>query len=176
MNVKVLSIKPTNEPRLHEVLLSIGADIHKFLFTTEVNQVGDRLLQTTDGNREFSEVFRFNQRVAMNVSKLVVQFYNKEVVEFPADVGNFVTPEEAVSKLKTFQNDRVLATHERTSNPITEAQPRNAISSEVRHKAIALLEKLPDARLDEAVQFLESLSVRADGATTMAETLPHSGV
>ncbi|WP_254009743.1 hypothetical protein [Limnofasciculus baicalensis] len=138
--------------------------MHKFLFTTEVNQLGDKSLQTTDGNREFSEVFRFNQRVAMNVSKLVVKFYNKEVVEFPADVGNFVTPEEAVSKLKSFQNDRVLESYEGNRDGMTKEQSTEEIGSEVRHRATALLEKLPDAMLGEVVQFLESLSVKANNA------------
>ena len=100
MNVKVLSIKPSQEPNSYEVLLSIGEDRQIFKFTTEVNQVGGRQLQTTQGERRFSDLFRFNQRVAMNVSKLVVKLYNKEAVELPADVGNFVTPEEAISQLK----------------------------------------------------------------------------
>ncbi|NES20984.1 MAG: hypothetical protein F6K41_19145 [Symploca sp. SIO3E6] len=100
MNVQVLSIKPSQEPNSHEVLLSIGEDRQIFKFTTEVNQVGGRQLQTTQGERRFSDCFRFNQRVAMNVSKLVVKFYNEETVELPAYVGNLVTPEEAVSQLK----------------------------------------------------------------------------
>jgi len=31
----------------------------------------------------------------MNVTYLVVKFYNHQAVEFPADVGIFVTPETA---------------------------------------------------------------------------------
>jgi len=100
MNVQVLSIKPGQEPNSHEVLLSIGEDRQIFKFTTEVNQVGGRQLQTTQGDRRFSDWFKFNQRVAMNVSELVVKFYNEETVELPADVGNLVTPEEAISQLK----------------------------------------------------------------------------
>jgi len=91
--------------------------MHKFLFITDVNKVGDKLLQTTDGDCTFSEIFRFNQRVAMNVSKLVVKFYNKEIVELPADVGNFVTPEEAVSKLKSFESERMVECSDRASSP-----------------------------------------------------------
>lgn len=168
MKVTVLSIQPALEDTSHEVLLSIGADMHKFLFTTEVNKVGDKLLHTTDGDRNFSEVFKFNQRVAMNVSKLVVKFYNKEIVELPADVGNFVTAEEAVSKLKSFEPERMLESGDRaalrqqyrTGDITTKVQSTEEII-EVRHKAIALLEKLPDAMLDEAIQFLESLSIKA---------------
>ena len=100
MKVRVLSIKPSQEPNSHEVLLSIGEERQIFKFTTEVNQVGGRQLQTTQGERRFSDWFRFNQRVAMNVNKLVVKFYNKKFVELPADVGTFVTPEEAISQLK----------------------------------------------------------------------------
>ncbi len=170
MKVTVLSIQPALEDIAHEVLLSIGADMHKFLFTTEVNKVGDKLLHTTDGDRSFSEVFKFNQRVAMNVCKLVVKFYNKEIVELPADVGNFVTAEEAVSKLKSFEPERMVESESsdraalrqqyQAGNLTTKVQSAEEMI-EVRHKAIALLEKLPDAMLDEAIQFLESLSIKA---------------
>lgn len=106
MKVKVWSIIPAQEPNSHEVLLSIGEERQIFRFTTEVNQVGDRQLQTTQAEPKFSELFRFNQRVAMKVSQLLVKYYNQEFVELPADVGNFVTPEEAVSNLKPFAGDR----------------------------------------------------------------------
>lgn len=102
MKVQVLSIEPTKESSLHEVLLSIGENQQVFMFATEVNQIGEQEMQTTHGDETFAEVFRFNQRVAMNITNLVVKFYNKETVELPADVGNFVTPEAAVAKLKTF--------------------------------------------------------------------------
>jgi len=110
MSVRVLSIKPSREPNSHEVLLLIGDDRQIFKFTTEVNQVGGRQLQTNQGKQGFSDLFRFNQRVAMNVSKLVVKFYNQEAVELPADVSNFVTPEEAVSKLKPFECEQFAGT------------------------------------------------------------------
>lgn len=158
MKVKVLSIQPALEANSHEVLLTIGADRHKFLLKTEVNKVGEHLLQSTHGDRTFSEVFRFNQRVAMNVTDLVVKFYNKQAVELPVDVGIFVTPEEAVSKLKRFDSEGLQKTRDRITNP----QPTEEISREVRNRAIALLEKLPDTVLDEAVKFLESLSLKAN--------------
>ncbi len=106
MKVQVLSIKAAKEPNSHEVLLSIGVDQQTFIFTTEVNQVGEHQIQTTHGDRTFSEVFRFNQRVAMNVSNLVVKFSSQQIIELPADVGNFVTPEETVSKLKSYEKGK----------------------------------------------------------------------
>ncbi|MBC6477457.1 MAG: hypothetical protein GDA56_06335 [Hormoscilla sp. GM7CHS1pb] len=105
MKVKVLSIKPAQAPNSHEVLLSIGEERQIFMFTTEVNRVGAFQLQNTHAEPRFSDLFRFNQRVAMNVSELVVKCYKKEVVELPAYVGNFVTPEEALSK-KPFEYNR----------------------------------------------------------------------
>lgn len=170
MKVQVLSIKTAKTPNSHEVLLSIGIDQHTFIFTTEVNQVGEHQLQTTSGDRTFSEIFRFNQRVAMNVSNLVVKFYNKEIVELPADVGNFVTPEKAISNLKYYQNTRWEQSKDITSDDsaspilddrLTNQQTKREII-ESRHKAILLLEKIPDDRLDEAIFFLESLSVKAN--------------
>ncbi len=107
MKVKLLSIKPGSAPNSHEVLLSIGEARQIFRFTTEVTQLGNNQLQTTQAEPRFSQVFKFNQRVALNVSQLVVKYYNQEVVELPADVGNFVTPEEAISNLKPFQDNEM---------------------------------------------------------------------
>lgn len=153
MKVQVLSIQPASEPNTHQVWVSVGTDTHKFIFTTEVNQVGEQLLQTTRGDRTFSEVFRFNQRVAMNVTNLVVKCYNHETINLPADVGIFVTPETALSKQKQFEN---------SSLADTDSQQSKAVERETREKAIAIVEKLPEALLDEAVKFLESLYVKGE--------------
>jgi hypothetical protein len=153
MKVQVLSIQSAIAPNTHELLLSVGTDTQKFIFTTEVNRVGEHLLQTTRGDSTFSEVFKFNQRVAMNVTNLVVKCYNSETVNFPADVGVFVTPETALSKQKPFENNSLAD---------TESQQTTAVDLEIRQRAIAILEQLPEAVLDEAVRFLESLYVKGD--------------
>jgi hypothetical protein len=153
MKVQVLSVKPAIAPNTHEVVLSVGADTHKFIFTTEVNKVGEHLLQTTRGDRTFSDVFRFNQRVAMNVTNIVVKCYNGEIVNFPADVGIFVTSEAALSKQKQFENSSLAG---------SQLQQATAVDPEIRQRAIAILEKLPESVLDEAVKFLESLYVKGD--------------
>lgn len=159
MNVTVLSIKPVREPNCHEVLLSIGGERQVFEFTTEVNRVGEHQLQTTRAEDRFSELFRFNQRVAMNVSQLVVKFYNREAVELPADVGNFVTPEEAVSNLKQFRKPE---TEDASKEGLIEGGQTEEMELDTRHKAIALIEQLPESLLDEAVEVLESLIVLAN--------------
>jgi len=153
MKVQVLSIQSAIAPNTHEVVLSVGTDTQKFIFTTEVNRVGEHLLQTTRGDRTFSEVFKFNQRVAMNVTNLVVKCYNRETVNLPADVGVLVTPEAALSKQKPFENNSLAD---------TESQQTTAVDGEIRQRAIAILEQLPEAVLDEAVRFLESLYVKGD--------------
>jgi hypothetical protein len=131
----------------------VGADRYKFIFKTEVNRVGEHLLQTTHGSRIFAYFFRFNQRVAMNVTNLVVKCYNHQAVEFPADVGIFVTPEAALSKQKPFESGTFVE---------TDSQQSEAINLETRQRAIAIVEKLPEAMVDEGVKFLESLYVKAD--------------
>ncbi|WP_371122926.1 hypothetical protein [Microcoleus sp.] len=151
--MQVLSIQSAIAPNTHEVVLSVGTDTQKFIFTTEVNRVGEHLLQTTHGDRTFSEVFKFNQRVAMNVTNLVVKCYNRETVNLPADVGVLVTPETALSKQKPFENNSLAD---------TESQQTTAVDGETRQRAIAILEQLPEAVLDEAVRFLESLYVKGD--------------
>ena len=153
MKVQVLSIQSAIAPNAHEVVLSVGTDTQKFIFTTEVNRVGEHLLQTTRGDRTFSEVFRFNQRVAMNVTNLVVKCYNRETVNLPADVGVLVTPETALSKQKPFENNSLAD---------TESQQTTAVDGETRQRARSILEQLPEAVLDEAVRFLESLYVKGD--------------
>ena len=153
MKVQVLSIQSAIAPNAHEVVLSVGTDTQKFIFTTEVNRVGEHLLQTTRGDRTFSEVFRFNQRVAMNVTNLVVKCYNRETVNFPADVGVLVSPETALSKQKPFENNSLAD---------TESQQTTAVDGETRQRARSILEQLPEAVLDEAVRFLESLYVKGD--------------
>lgn len=47
MKVKFLSIKSAPKLDCQYVLLSIGGERQVFEFTTEINRVGDRLLQTT---------------------------------------------------------------------------------------------------------------------------------
>ncbi|MEG4445747.1 hypothetical protein QUB47_28305 [Microcoleus sp. AT9_B5] len=148
-----MSVQPARQPNTHQVLVSVGTDTHKFIFTTEVNQVGEHLLQTTRGDRTFSEVFRFNQRVAMNVTAQVVKYYNRETVELPADVGIFITPETALSKQKPFENSGLAD---------TDSQQSKAVDRETRQRAIAIVEKLPESVLDEAVKFLESLYVKGE--------------
>ena len=153
MKVQVLSIQSAIAPNTHEVVVSVGTDTQKFIFTTEVNRVGEHLLETTRGDRTFSEVFKFNQRVAMNVTNLVVKCYNRETVNLPADVGVLVTPETALSKQKPFEHSSLVD---------TDSQQSKAADLETRQKAIAIVEKLPEAVLDEAVKFLESLYVEGD--------------
>ena len=102
------------------------------------NQVVGNSLQNTRGDslrdscasRTFSEVFRFNQRVAMNVTNLVVKYYNHETVDLPADVGIFVTPETALSKQKPFEH---------SSLADTDSQQSKAADRETRQKAIAIV-------------------------------------
>ena len=104
VKVQVLSVQRAIALNSHEVWLSVGADRHKFIFTTEVDRLGEHLLQTTHGSRTFAGFFRFNQRVAMNVTNLVVKCYNHQAVEFPSDVCNFVAPEAALM-LKLYQSN-----------------------------------------------------------------------
>lgn len=57
IKVQVLSVQPAIALNSHEALLSVGADRYNFIFTTEVNRVGENLLQTTHVDRVVSEMF-----------------------------------------------------------------------------------------------------------------------
>ncbi|MEG5163260.1 hypothetical protein QUB37_23015 [Microcoleus sp. AT3-A2] len=44
----------------------------------------------------------------------------------------------------------------------TDSQQSKAVDREIRQRAIAIVEKLPESVLDEAVKFLESLYVKGE--------------
>ncbi len=62
--------------------------------------VANREVQVTNGDDNFSEFFRFNQIGASDICKLVAKIYNNQVVELPADIGEFYL-EKTKSTLRT---------------------------------------------------------------------------
>lgn len=89
MKVHVLSIAPANQPSAFDVILLIGTEQLQFTITVDIDQIGDREIQITHGDRDFSETFRFNQKVASDICKLVSTVYNHQSVSVPLYVGEF---------------------------------------------------------------------------------------
>ncbi len=86
MNVKVLSIEPAKETGTFDVLVSMDTDEHKFTMTVETHIVSDKGIQVTNGDKHFSQTFKFHQMIALKISKLVSKVYNNQAVELPADI------------------------------------------------------------------------------------------
>lgn len=86
MNVKVLSIEPRKETRIFDVLVLIGTEQHKFTMTVDSHLVANKEIQVTNGDKHFSETFKFHQMIALKISKLVSKAYNNQAVELPIDV------------------------------------------------------------------------------------------
>jgi mitochondrial fission protein ELM1 len=101
MNTTVLSIQPVEGTNDFIVLMSIGAEQEQFTFTIEKPK--QQPFVVVGGDIRFGKSFRFNQHISIEVSKLVGEIYKGKHVEFPADVGDFGTPEEAIALQKPFQ-------------------------------------------------------------------------
>lgn len=89
MNVQLLSISPVARPTAFDVALLIGTEQLQFTITVEIDQIGDREIQIVHGDRDFSETFRFNQKIAADICKLVSKVYNHQAVSVPSDLGEF---------------------------------------------------------------------------------------
>lgn len=150
MKTSVLSIKPAEEAHEFKVMVLIGNNTQQFTFTVE--QPKQEPFVVIGGDVNFCNLFRFNQHISAKVGDLVNEVYRGKIVELPVDVGQYYTPEEAVSMQKRFPG----------GDGITNAQPTAEMRKEVRNRALALVEKLPVSMLDEAVKVLESLYVKAN--------------
>lgn len=101
MNTTVLSIQPVEGTNDFIVLMSIDAAQEQFTFT--IDQPSQEPFVVVGGDIRFGKFFRFNQHIAIEVSKLVGEIYQGKPVEFPVDVGDFGTPEEAIALQKPLQ-------------------------------------------------------------------------
>lgn len=89
MNVKILSIKPTQTPKIFDIIILIETKQYHFSITVELDTIVDREIQIIHGDEYFSDTFRFNQLIASNICKLVAKVYNSEPVELPGEIGEF---------------------------------------------------------------------------------------
>ena len=103
MNVKILTIEPGKEADSLDVLMSIGEEQRCFNFVRQFVTIDDTKLQLVQHEESFWETFKFNQHIVFTVTRFVVRKYQGEVLELPADVGDFGTREEAIAQQKPFQ-------------------------------------------------------------------------
>jgi len=93
MKVRVMLIEPSSNPKAFNLIVLIGKDQYNFTVTVETDKIAEREIQITNGDDFFGETFQFNQIVGVEICKLVSKIYNHQVVELPADVGEFYSEE-----------------------------------------------------------------------------------
>ena len=86
MNVKVLSIEPKKEIGTFDVVVLIDREHHHFTITILTDIIAGREVQVTNGDKHFSQMFKFDQMIALKISKLVSKVYNNQAIELPIDV------------------------------------------------------------------------------------------
>ncbi|GAC1505140.1 MAG: hypothetical protein NVS2B14_17540 [Chamaesiphon sp.] len=70
--------------------------------------LANRQVQIITYEPKFGEIFLFNQQIVKEVINLVRQIYNGGVVELPIEVGDFGTPDEALSLQKSFNPPKTI--------------------------------------------------------------------
>ena len=117
MKTTVLSIQRVNSQssvsdekadRL-KVIVLVGDQKHGFRFTVSKAKLGKREIITFVEEETFSQLFQFNAHIAIEINNLVAQVYQGESIEFPLDVGDFGTPEQALTEQNTFETELVQA-------------------------------------------------------------------
>jgi hypothetical protein len=108
MNAKILTVKLAPDGDSLEVWMSIGEKQHQFTFSRKFDSFANRQLQIITYDKEFGEIFKFNQHIIGEVLNLVRQFYKGDNLELPASVGDFGTPEEALALQKPFVRSKVV--------------------------------------------------------------------
>ncbi|MBC6423362.1 MAG: hypothetical protein GDA43_20040 [Hormoscilla sp. SP5CHS1] len=106
MNATVLLIQQTAVRNEFSVFMSIGDSREQFTFTVDLPQ--QEPFFVVSGDDRCCQIFRFNQQISAKVGELVGEIYLGKRVEFPAHLGTFLTPEEAIAMQKPFPKQPAL--------------------------------------------------------------------
>jgi hypothetical protein len=90
-----------------EVVVLLGEVTKQFIFTVKKTVLGNRTLLTFVEDTNFSNTFRFNDHIAIEITNLVKRTYQGEIITFPIVVGDFGTAEEALAQQKPFERKLV---------------------------------------------------------------------
>lgn len=76
-----------------EVIVLLGDIPKEFVFTVKKTKMlqGKRTLITFVEDTNFSDTFRFNDYLAIEITNLVKKVYHGEMIDFPVTVGDFCT-------------------------------------------------------------------------------------
>ena len=86
----------------------MGKEQYKFIFTLE-REVRESRWCTIVEDPELSKLFKFNDRIAEKVTKLVAQMIRGEVMEFPTYGGDFGTRDQGLARQKPFDDSYLMA-------------------------------------------------------------------
>ncbi|MBN8561669.1 MAG: hypothetical protein J0L70_14150 [Leptolyngbya sp. UWPOB_LEPTO1] len=98
MNIQVLKIESNSENQW-SVKLLIGQHEAIYPFTQEEVMIADRPVVGIVSDPTFRKFFKFNQHIISKITRLLVQKVNGESIEFPVEVGHFLTPDQAPEKV-----------------------------------------------------------------------------
>ena len=104
MKVKVLIVKPNGDDSL-DVFMSVGTDEYKFRFTRIFDTLAGKTITMINYEPPFWKVFKFNQHIVAEVIKILREIYLGETVDFPRNVGDFGTPQDAIALQKNLASD-----------------------------------------------------------------------
>ncbi len=101
MNASVLSIQQIDGTADFKVYMLVGEQQHNFIFTIEPSLTFDHPIEVIAGDRTFSEYFKFNQHIAVQVTQLVGKRYRGADIAYPIELGRVFSPEEAAAMQKS---------------------------------------------------------------------------
>ena len=107
MKTQVLSIQSIDNNDSLRVEMSVGGKLHSFVFSRSQELIGQTKISVINEDRDFAEVFQFNQHIAGEVMSLVRHAYKGEKVQLPLDVGDFGTMEEALALQKPRERENL---------------------------------------------------------------------
>lgn len=100
--VTILSISQITSDII-EVSLSIENTEYQFVFTLEKDQFEPNLISIKEESN-FSKLFMFNVHISSKILQLVIKMINHQEINFPLEIGEFYTKEEALKQQKYFSN------------------------------------------------------------------------
>ena len=102
MKTQVLTIQRKKDANTFDVWMAIATYKQQFIFTVKLDKIAGRQLQIITYDSEFGKTFKFNQHIIGEVLNLVRQIVGGSQLDFPVDVGDFGTAEEAIALQKSF--------------------------------------------------------------------------
>jgi formyltetrahydrofolate synthetase len=100
MNVEVLSIEPAKDKGIFNVVVSVENERHQFTMKGETEIIANKELHAISGDKDFCELFKFNQHLAQKMYKLIAKVYNNEAVELPVLIGELYPAKVTLASLK----------------------------------------------------------------------------